>query len=42
MVEYKWIRVSGEVHEALRRRGGKGDSFNKIVEGLLDEVKKSD
>jgi len=32
------IQVTREVKEHLRKRGEKGDSFNNIIEELLDEV----
>ena len=34
----KTIRVSDTTHEALRKRGNKGDSFDDIICELLCEV----
>lgn len=35
----KTIRVSDEVHEALRKRGEKGQSFDEILREILEKVK---
>jgi len=38
MAEQKTIKVDPKVHERLRQRGTKGETFNEIIEGLLDST----
>jgi predicted CopG family antitoxin len=38
----KVIRISAEVEKRLSIRGKFGDSFNDIIERLLDEVEKKE
>jgi len=37
VVALKTIKVSEEIHEALRKLGEKGESFNDIIKRLLEK-----
>jgi len=37
VLKMKTIKVSEKVHEKLRERGKKGESFNSIIDKLLKE-----
>jgi hypothetical protein len=41
-MKYKTIRVTESTHERLTKLGNKGESFDKIINKVLDEIEKKD
>lgn len=41
-MKYKTIRVTESTHERLTKLGNKGESFDKIINKLIDKVEKDD